>query len=275
MDLLTVTCNRDFKYMFLQAKSIENFLPHGSRHWLLINEPQKNLFKYDWEKTFSFYYKNHELKIKYCDPKYWNLVQDGWTIQQIWKLVASKFIKNDYLILDSKNFFVKSVNLIDWTHDGSGILISKSINRDVFNLWESTNKLYSKNLNLPLLDTYYAPETPYIIRDKIIRKAVLQENFEQWFINCTKKINASEFLYYAYFLRNEKHVFSWKRRHHTIWPQLKNLKNWFKEDDFFLMEISGIHRGWFEKAELSQKQLIKDWLNTLNLLDDNSIKLFD
>jgi hypothetical protein len=36
-NLVTVTCNRDFQFMLLQAESIQKFL-EPCHHWIVINE---------------------------------------------------------------------------------------------------------------------------------------------------------------------------------------------------------------------------------------------
>jgi hypothetical protein len=262
--------------MLLQAKSIEIFLKPGTTHWVFINEEPDKLFNIDWNHHLSQYYKNHNLNIIYCDPKYWSKIHNGWVIQQIHKFEISKVVDNDYMLLDSKNFFVVPTNLETWIHEGSGILISPSINLDVYKLWNKTTNFYGKNLKFEKLIEYYAPETPFIIRNHIIKEAIKEDKFIEMFINGHLLTgNASEFIYYSYFLKLLGHTFKYNRRHHSLWPECQNIDGWFKEDNFSLMEISGIHRIWLETATLENKEKLKSWLDSLNLIDQNTVQLFD
>ncbi len=273
MDLVTITCNRDVNVMLLQAKSVQQYLKAGTTHWVIINEPEESLFEVDWNYLLSPYYKNHDLKIIYGDPEYWKLIHNGWIIQQLHKLEISRIVNKDYMLFDSKNFFVVPTDLEEWTHEGCGVLISKEINLTIWNLWDQTNSRYSLETGIPKLTEYYAAETPFIIRDKIVKQAINREGFSKWFVDCYKFADASEFIYYSYFLKPLD--FKYSRRHHSLWPEICDIEHWFEQEDFKIMEISGIHRGWFEQASVNDKKKVKDWLASLNLIDENTATLFD
>lgn len=277
MDLVTVTCNRDFKQMLLQAKSVQKFLKPGTKHWVFINEEESSMYDIDWNFHLSPYYENHTLNVIYCDPSYWQLKYNGWVIQQVHKLQAVNFVDNDYLLLDSKNFFTVPTDLDTWTHEGCGILISEKINFEVWNLWNSTSTSYSKELNVPLINIYYAAETPFLIRKNVAKAAVARDNFAEWFIRCSDHTDASEFIYYSYFLHQAGGKFDYVRRHHSIWPEhaKQSITAWFKEEDHKLMEISGIHRTWLTRATQKDKQRVVKWLTKLGLVDNSTISLFD
>jgi hypothetical protein len=276
MDLVTITCNRDWKIMLLQAKSVEKFLKPGTTCWVFINEPREELFKIDWDTLLRPYYKNHKLKIIHCDPSHWDKIHNGWVLQQVHKLLAVRIVNNDYMLIDSKNFFVVDTDLSTWKHEGSGVLISKEINEGVWNKWDQTNTLYSAELSYPKIYTYYAAETPYIIRKEIAKNAINKDNFEDWFIDCFNKgIDASEFIYYSYFLSMAGHEFTYNRRHHALWPEIGSIEEWLIADDFQIMEISGIHRGWLENADEDSKERVKIWLDSLELIDQNTAQIFN
>ncbi len=265
-DLVTVTCNRDFTQMLLQARSIEKYLKHRTTHWVFINEEEKSLFDIDWEFCLKDFYTNHNLQIVYCDPVYWDLIYNGWVIQQVHKLEAVKIVQNDYLLLDSKNFFTSPTDLDTWTHEGSGIVISKKINPYVWNMWDKTNSRYSKDLGLEKIKKYYAPETPFVVKKSIALAAVNKPNFAKWFISCHNEADASEFLYYSYFATLYGHKIEYNRRHCCIWPGQYDMDIWFGQEDFKLMEISGIHRSWIENASVENKQEVIKWLRSLDLI---------
>lgn len=275
MDLVTVTCNKDLKHMLLQAKSVGLFLKNESRHWILINEPQPSLHTYDWYEILSPYYKDHELKVVYLDPVLWQFSSIGWVIQQIQKLKAVDLVNDDYLLLDSKNFLAFPVDLSEWTHGGSGGLISETTNNEVWKYWDDVNTKYSQWLNVPKLETYYAVETPFVIQKEIARLAISVDNFEKKFIEIYNGgSNASEFIYYSYFLRDAGHEFKNNRRHFCLWDRF-TLDRWFAHEEYPLMEISGIHRDWILKASPCDKQHLIQWLSTFGLIDERTITLFD
>lgn len=277
MNLVTVTCERDHRILLLQAKSIQKFVEKCT-HWIIIND--QNPYSIDWQSLLSPYYDNerHILKIIYHDPKYWKLAHNGWIIQQILKLEAINFVQDDYLLLDSKNFFVVTTDLATWKNDGCGVLVSEQINSEVYEAWGITNQLYAGRLGMPILKIYYATETPFFIKKEIVIDAITHTNFAEWFIKDSNfKPGPSEFLYYSYFLTKNNHQFKWSRRHHCLWPDpnhLYHVNKWFKESDFNLMEICGIHRVWIERANLETKQKVVNWLNDLGILDEHTKQIF-
>ena len=275
-NIVTVTCERDYKFLILQAKSIQKYVKECV-HWIIINDIDTH--RVDWESVLSPYYdnKNHILKIVYHDPKYWSLIHNGWVIQQILKLEAVNYVQDDYLLLDTKNFFTVPTDLSTWNKHGCGVLISNVINKSVYNLWLDVNQLYANHLQMPVLEIYYAPETPYFIKQEIVKDAISQPNFAEWFVENSYTLpGASEFIYYSYFLKKHGHLFKWGRRHHCLWPEHTEDKidSWFEETNFRIMEITGIHRIWLEKSSLEDKQKVLNWLEKLGLKDDETSKLF-
>lgn len=272
MKLVTVTCSRDWKLMVLQAVSVQRYV-NPCTHIVIVNDQDPH--EIDWEGLLRPIYTKHTLEIVYADPAYWEQIHNGWVIQQVLKLEAVKLANEDYLLLDSKNFFVVNTDINNWQHEGSGILISKEINRYVWDLWNNTSTMYSQLLDMPLLDVYYAPETPYVVRQSVALAAIDRPNWGSWFISNSLEHDASEFIYYSYFLKQEDHEFRYNRRHHSLWPEHANasLQKWFDEDDFAIMEISGIHRVWLEKAAPADKQLMREWLAGLGLLNEHTVAI--
>lgn len=272
MKLVTVTCERDWKLMMLQAVSVQKYVKPCT-HIVFIND--KDPHSLDWEGLLRPLYTRHTLEIVYANPDYWKQIDNGWVIQQVLKLEAVNIANEDYLLLDSKNFFVVDTDINTWQHEGSGILISKEINQGVWDMWNNTSSLYSKLLDVPLLDVYYAPETPYVVRQSVALAAIDRPNWGSWFISNSLEYDASEFIYYSYFLKKEGHTFTYNRRHHSIWPEhsAEGLQNWFNEENFKIMEISGIHRVWLERASPTDKQLMREWLAGLGLLNEHTVAI--
>ena len=116
-----------------------------------------------------------------------------------------------------------------------------------------------------------ATQTVYLGKKAITSKV----NFAKRFIECYSEADASEFIYYSYFLKASGGDIKYNRRHHGLWPGHNDVDAWFNEEDFKIMEISGIHRIWLETASESNKEKIKNWLGSLNLIDEHTSKLFD
>jgi len=105
MHLVTVTCNKDLNDMLLQAESIRKFL-EPCTHWVIVND--YSIDKKQWIESLQPYYTKHKLKILF--PNYWATTLDGYAKQNLYKLLISNLLDDDYIILDSKNFFIKKCN---------------------------------------------------------------------------------------------------------------------------------------------------------------------
>ena len=129
MDLVTVTCTRDFEQMILQAHSIDVFLTRPCRHWVFVEDQDTDLDT--WRQALAPWYKKHKLELLPAWQHYDICGFDtGWQRQQLIKLEAAKFVRTKtYLVLDSKNFFVKPTNLHNWPITEGNNLI-RSIMRD-------------------------------------------------------------------------------------------------------------------------------------------------
>jgi hypothetical protein len=159
MDLLTVTCNRDFQQMILQAESISKFVK-PCIHWVIINEPDPDI-NY-WRHHLTPYYKNHMLKVK---PRLVeSTVENGWYTQQLQKIAAAQLILKDYMVLDSKNFFIKNVDIDNFQHIlGNGNQVpSSSYKKNVQRFLSHCSKLFNKPIPEKLLTEF----TPFVIKYK-------------------------------------------------------------------------------------------------------------
>lgn len=116
MDLVTVTCLRDYHEMMMQAESMQKFVDPCT-HWVIVNDDDniisQSSYQTFWKNSLEPYYENHTLQLLF--PKF--DIEDinvGWNRQQYYKLIIGEYIKDDYLILDSKNFFIKPCNINEW-----------------------------------------------------------------------------------------------------------------------------------------------------------------
>ena len=217
MDLLTVTCERDLPQMILQAESISKFVK-SCRHWVVINEKTPDIEK--WRSLLEPFYTNHDLVLTVPDT--YNDSTDsyiGWVRQQVHKILMSKKIKDDYIVLDSKNFFIRPTDTEEWRSElhGNGILntISKTEQVDFL----STVNYYSKKLGVEPELKHLCPETPFVIKQSVIDNFGDLDKFAEWFIVDHIAVPHSEFLYYSIVAKKHK-LLTTNIRHgnsHTFW----------------------------------------------------------
>lgn len=197
MDLVTVTCNRDYDLMLLQAESISLFLT-PCVHWVIINEEVVDIEQ--WKVALSPYYKNHTLKLLTLkDFKPINSSQ-GWVRQQILKLRISEHTTNDYLILDTKCFFVKHTDLSFW-NDKIGDGKVYTLKNSAYSCWEPAAILYSKKLNLPVLEDIIFT-VPFKVKIEYLKNADM-DFLQECLLSKTIDGHPSEFVLYSYLARNE------------------------------------------------------------------------
>jgi len=184
--LLIVTCNRDTWLFRHQCQSIGQYLETCTVN-IFINE----LNSAEWKKWFDVeckpYLVNHNVTLyTYNDfvdciamenllQKF--LLRAGWITQQIFKLAFSLKTSAPYIVLDSKNWFIKHTKLAD---------IQKRRRRRVAELFH--NFYFDAIEKLKATEIYYCrPEiTPYNI-DPIVVNELFNEfggvdNFIKWFV---------------------------------------------------------------------------------------------
>jgi hypothetical protein len=223
MDLVTITCNRDFQFMLLQAESIQKFL-EPCHHWIVINE-YEDLDIEKWQNALSKFYTKHTYKILTPDDFSMDATAyryRKWYGQQYFKLAISKFINKDYLILDTKSFFIRPDSLTNWYDTmGSGILhkFGESIDGPP---WEDISLHYSKVFNTEPL-THFLFNLPFKVNIDLLKKYnrtrnlmddlyPTQEEEQNYFELKDKKLFPSEFILYSYIAREHFNDYKHKER---------------------------------------------------------------
>ena len=173
MDLLTIACDRDFYLMDTQAKSIQKFVSPCT-HWIFVNQSKKD--RQEWVDLLTPYYTKHKLELVFTDDidPFDNV--DGYNVQQYWKLTAVDIIKNDHVIIDSKNIFVRDTDLSKWTHEGTGVtgyLAEDYAGSDdiVDNAVLNARNYYATYFNLPKVTRFFTICTPFVVRKHIMEEA--------------------------------------------------------------------------------------------------------
>jgi len=253
MDLVTVTCNLDFNQMLLQAESISKFLKPCT-HWVVIND--QNIDKQKWETALAPYYHNHTLKLLTPD---WNSIPawDGWSKQQAYKFTISKYLNDDYLLLDSKNFFIKSTNIEEWNNIQGCGLSENLLNKG--NKWLPTIQAYATKLNIAPATTITCMQTPYVFKIKEIKKLGDIDLFVDWFLK--HPVTPSEFIFYSHLI-NYKENSQPVCKHFTLWPKTSAISS--KQLNYFDLEknikVFGVHRRYLEKLNFEQIDVLNEWL---------------
>lgn len=238
-NLLTVTCTRDLKQMILQAHSIDVFVTTRCTHWVFIEDTETS--REEWIDLLSPFYTRHTLKLVY------NYLTDfdhpGWYRQQILKLYAVKLIQDDYLILDSKNFFIKSSNL-DWDLVESSGLVT-NIKYSIKGLFGDFQIFLKDYLDKDIGDYHYEAWSPFKARKKIVKRILKEMDLFDCFKKCIdRKIYPSEFGLYSWFTdvdleKNNLHIDDYHKntRFLTYWEDA-HLTRPISDN----IEVLGIHR---------------------------------
>jgi hypothetical protein len=273
MYLATVTCNRDFQQMLLQAESIQRFL-NPCKHVIIINESYPDLDF--WNRWLKPYYTNHELvimpRIQYTYPSSVLGVRDrygaidtasnGWRTQQLQKMLLAYEFEDDYLLLDSKNFFIKQTDINEWDHSiGSGSYLNFGAQHHFVATYTKYSELFEKNI-----EYYTAPYTPFKIkREPLVSKCKISELGYTLFYPEHNTVSASEGIFYSFLVEDEINQLVGIPfiKSLTIWkddkPNLaKKLFQMIAEPD---IKVAGLHREILSTMTKQEVKVIDFWLN--------------
>lgn len=263
MDLLTVTCSHDKLQMLLQAESIQKFLSPCT-HWVVIDDSV--ISTEEWLTLLSPYYTKHKLII--VDGFKINSNFDdkgGWVRQQYHKFAAFEYIKNDYLILDSKNFFIRETNINEWDST-----IGNGSQTNFFNnhSWDATIIEYAKYFDIPVNFQHLSILTPFVFHKSVLDNIKDYPKFLDYFIN--QPVIPSEFLLYStllYKLDKFPKIFEKNTKFHLLTHNF-NLKADQLLSYFFDKEhvkVAGTHRSLLYQFDSKDQSCFSAWLNKKGL----------
>jgi hypothetical protein len=209
--------------------------------------------------------------------------QREWYSQQFYKLYISKYINEDYLILDTKNFFIKPTILKNWSDTmGSGVLhkFGESVDSPP---WEGVSKIYAKKLNTDPI-SHFLFNVPFKVDNNVLKKYDIEklihdlyfstEEEEEYMNRNGKELFPSEFILYSYLAKNNFEQFNSKPRS-FLYVVPDNIKN----ENEILVEIVtktlkaernpditsfAFHPLIFEKLSDRHINYINKWLSKLN-----------
>lgn len=264
MDLVTVTCSIDVEPMIRQAKSINKFVQGQITHWVIIQDTILSIS--EWSKHLSHLYTYHNLKLISNDFK---IIKNtgGWIQQQILKLgIADKIFADEYLILDSKNFFIKETNLDTWPiQEGNGIIFStldfdyyKSIINDYYK-WLPWITQLSVILKKPIPAVLPNPITPFRVKTSIVKKILQDLDIVTFFQ--TNRRDPSEFLLYGFYADNliREPILPFKTYWKKCFITAQELELIHYDQN---MKILGIHR---ECRDTNSITLVNSYCNFIDL----------
>jgi len=276
-NIVTVTYEEDFKYLLLQAESIQKHLISEVpfTHWVIINDPTiTNIVPYRLQ--LEKYYNNTTCKLKIFQQPFFknkfisksldgsrNVCEiEGTYSQQICKLEIAKYIKDDYLVLDSKNFFIKPVSLQYWENKiGSGEYVKTDTNY----FWKNCIIEYCNKFSIDVPDYVCNPVTPFKIK---INEDMLNTDFKPLLEN--SHVYSEFILYWLKYIKgvdpvlNKEHIcFS------TFFPL--NSMGIVHPTEFLAYKIptidnnpniyvSGFHREFIKLCKSEHINFINEWL---------------
>ena len=273
MKLLTVTCDRDFAETILQARSIEKFLTN-TFHLIIVN--QSKIDSRIWIESLSHFYKNNQLELIFKNDF---LEHDGYVTQQYWKLKAVEILQDNYIVLDAKNFFIKSTDITEWTQHGSG-RVHAVYEEDYSTLpfkgllylrtmCKNTMQIYCDQLSVSFLSEYYHIVTPFVMKKEIAEEANIHKHI------LFEKHMPMEFMLYNVILHKNNFKFvnsrvDWTnngKAHLFLFPHMFPTENAIASITISRdIMMSGIHRLWLKTATNNDRQCMYKWLESLEIL---------
>lgn len=223
MELVTVTCDRDFNQMVLQSHSIDRFVISGMpiTHWVIIESSNKSM--QEWEDALSPFYQRHNLKLILgsslikVDEKI-----HGYFRQQMLKFLIVNLVNDDtYLVLDSKNLFVRHCNLDKWpVEEGNNYLGFRGqiiIYEDYID--------YLENLFGRCPNYFWHPITPFLMKKEVVK--LILDKINVYEILNKSKINheVSEFVLYKFFVKKDKLIPLVTQFDHCLWGKTSQVPN--------------------------------------------------
>lgn len=273
MYLATVTCNRDFQQMLLQAESIQRFL-NPCKHVIIINESNPDIDF--WRRWLEPYYTKHELiirpRIEYAYPcssmgtrdRYGEVdaTSNGWRTQQIQKMLLAYEYDDDYLLLDSKNFFIKPADLSEWDIAiGSGTYCGFGAIHSFVGTYKKYTELFGRDI-----DYYTGPFTPFKVkREPLISKCTKAELGYKLFYPENFGVPASEGIFYSFLVEDEINMYAGTPfiKSKTVWidEHITLPKTLFDTTNNPEIKVMALHREILSKINSTELKLIELWLN--------------
>lgn len=259
--IVTVTCSKDCSSMLRQSESIALFV-EPCEHMVIIEDGGKSLS--EWQELLSPYYKDHKLVLKYGSS--YNVAtygMNGWEKQQVYKLMAATESTDKYIVLDSKDFFIKRTNINEYNdYIGSNRYVEGS---EVEDIYPTQQKTYASYFNVDLLTTFLRPVTPFVVNLKHFKYYDIRSLVNDF---CIIDLSPSEFVFYNYMAPEISKNFV---PHH-----LHSCKVWYGNMDSLLPQLSkiekdvncrilGIHRTVIDHIDPITRHRVNLWISKMGI----------
>lgn len=275
--LVVVTCDKDRWSFEMLCRSIHKFLK-PSPILIIVNENHPKSW-YKWFKNIRSLLNSHNVIIK-NKYDFWNediadhlhpLQRKGWIDQQPLKLYAGKFIDtNEYVVLDSKNFFIKPLSLDNLLQIKPEYITSWAPweLKNTVDLYCSMFKLQFTHKILPLTQN----TTPYVINKNYALAMIKHfngiDNFYKIFTKSALPVDftaAEFFLYEIYTFKNRRNNkgqcnsncigfwhFHIEDLNYKIDDFVDVFKKHYKDKDIY---TSGLHKSLYKHLTLEEVNL--------------------
>ena len=250
-NLVTVYCDRDWAQFCLQVESLRNVVEPVT-HWVIVNEPADGIDSYTARITALYQGLAHTVRVL---PRPGIINNVGWDNQQYYKLWIWTLIQDSYLVLDCKNFFIRSCTLDAW----QGVLGSGTYDNYLkeTNSFRATLHYYCQHMGLPVEAYHMGCQTPFLMEHRVMQTVDLD-----FFRQSISKVMPSEFLYYSLCYRQLYGEYHKPVVHLTrnIWPEEKVER--LKSEMSHPYLVFAFHRRWLSadpaQAALANRALA-DW----------------
>lgn len=169
-DIVTVTCSDHKLHMLLQAYTLNKFYTTPTTHYVFLEDNGMSVV--EWQEWLQPEYTTHKLIIipAHSERIVNNVEKLGWCRQQWIKFWAANFVQNDYIILDSKNFFVDTVSEDTFPNEGNDRLwwLKDGKNTRHHPFVQYLHRKY----NLPFYGAYWAIETPFVFKKAVAERVL-------------------------------------------------------------------------------------------------------
>jgi hypothetical protein len=279
MNIVTVTFDRDFDQLLLQADSINKYLTTKTTHWVVVESTSK--LHQEWKDRLAPFYTFHELKLMFFGD--FESPNTGYQRQQILKFLISTYIQDDfYLVLDCKNFLVKETALtFDLDEEGNRSVFDNS--KEYFThfspYWfDQIQTSIKEELNVPIPNKFWGINTPYRMKSVVSRKIVSMLNLSNFFYR--NRSVFIDFFLYRLFTNYPVENSRTDQIYITLWPDLANvgitkgniIKTLNQIKDTETIVFLACHRDWIKNyRHIQYIDMVKKFLYTTTILDKTLI----
>jgi hypothetical protein len=197
----------------------------------------------------------------------------GWRTQQLQKLLLAYNFEDDYLLLDSKNFFIKKCNILDWDNMiGSGKCLPIDLEGHAY---YQTAQVYKEILDSNVTH-YFHPITPFkIVRKNIVSNIKLSELGYLLFYpeHAIKPPHISEGVLYGFFLSEEEKINMTSGQNKALFNKYLGLWSHHSGEILKLVTestrdiyvIAGVHRTLLNSMTHDDLKILNHWVSSLDL----------